>query len=114
MDTVTISSAQSIALEDLKSLLANRWSIKQGRDPNRLIIEASGTHVYVYYATQEDGTPDPRRVWLDYHSVALVKEIITVIGDNPNLLIENDYGTSLPGDQFVARLRSEPGWEWRV
>ena len=43
-----------------------------------------------------------------------LKEIIKVIGDDPALMIDNDFHTILRGDQFVARLREDGNWNWQV
>ena len=72
------------------------------------------SHVFIRYAQNEDGTTDFGRVWLDYYSVPLVKQILTIIGDDPTYVIDNEFNTILRGDEFVARIRSDPGWEWKV
>ena len=41
-----------------------------------------------------------------------MKKVIEVIADDPNVVADNDFGTVLPGDQFVAKIRAERGWDW--
>ena len=36
-----------------------------------------------------------------------------MIADDPDLVVNNDFGTVLPGNQFVERIRWNAGWDWR-
>jgi hypothetical protein len=45
--------------------------------------------------------------------VELAKSILEKIADDFAVTVDNDFGTVLPGDQFVARCKSERGWDWR-
>ena len=111
METVTITSTRAISLDDMKPLIDRHWPTKARHE--RLAVEGPTSRVYIYHPRLQ-GQVDARRIYLDYHSVDLVKKIIELIGDDPDLLIENDFGTILPGDRFVAKLRSDPEWQWRV
>jgi hypothetical protein len=110
MDTVTITSRRNLSLNALKRLIGSRWPTKVGRD--RLAVEGSSSCVYIYHPSLDNRSIDRKRLYLDYHSVKLVKEIVQIIGDDPDFLIDNDFGTALHGDQFVARLRLGKGWDW--
>ncbi len=112
MDTVTITSKRNLSLDDLKPLISRHWTTKAGQD--RLVVEGPTSCVYIYHPLLDGRNVDPKRIYLDYHSVDLIKKIIQVVGDDPELVIENDFGTVLPGDQFVARLRADSAWDWRA
>jgi hypothetical protein len=71
-----------------------------------IAIEESNSRVYIYYPPLESGAADLKRLFVDYSWQELVKNVVLVIGDNPEWLIDNDDGLELPGDQFVAWLRN--------
>ena len=50
---------------------------------------------------------------MDYSDVELAKQVLAKFADDHSLLVDNDLGTILPGDEFVARIVSNPGWNWR-
>lgn len=112
MDTIEITSGENISLDELGQLLAKHWKLLN-TPSDRLAIEESNSRVYIYHPKQESGEEDPRRIFVEYSWTDLIKRVIEVIADNPRLLIDNDFGTGLPGDQFVARLRTDPTWDWR-
>lgn len=112
MDTIVITAKEDVLLESLRSMLARHWSLLR-TPPDRLAIEESNSRVYIYHPESDSKEIDLKKIVLDYSWVDLVKRVIEVIGDDPRLLIDNDFNTVLPGDQFVARLRSEPTWNWR-
>ena len=56
---------------------------------------------------------DGARLLIDYSSVELAKKVVEKIADDPSATVDNDFGTILPGDRFVARCRSERDWDWR-
>ncbi|HEY3974109.1 MAG TPA: hypothetical protein VGM18_13970 [Candidatus Sulfotelmatobacter sp.] len=113
MDTIVITGNEDIPLDHLRSLLALHWSLLK-TPSDRLAIEDANSRVYIYHPKLEGGEIDPRRVFLDYSSLDIVKKVVQVIADDPNLLIDNDSKTVLPGDQFVAKLRADPTWNWRA
>ena len=105
MNTVVISATKEISLDDVRALLARHWSLLN-TPPDRLAIEESNSRVYIYHPRLDLGATDPKQLFLDYSSQELVKKVIQAIGDDPDCVIDNDHGTALPGDQFVAWLRS--------
>jgi len=113
MNTVVITGKEDISLDDLRFLLASHWTLRK-TPPDRLAIEESNSRVYIYHPRLDSGGTDSKCIFLDYSSQNLVKRVVMVIGDSPQLLIDNEYNTVLPGDQFVAKLRSDPAWDWRA
>jgi len=113
MNTVVISATREISLDDVRALLARHWSLLK-TPPDRLAIEESNSRVYLYHPRLDSGATDPKQLFLDYSSQELVKSVILAIGDHADYVINNEYGTALPGDEFVARLRNGKTWEWAV
>jgi len=50
---------------------------------------------------------------VDYLDAALCREVLKYLADDPHLAIDNDHGLTLPGPQFVWRLRTDTNWDWR-
>ena len=113
MNTIVITANKDISLDDLRRALRLHWPLL--RTPtDRIAVEERNSRVYIYHPRRQSGETDSRQIFLDYSWTDLAKRVIQVIGDDPELIIDNDCGTALPGDQFVARLRSNKDWEWRV
>jgi len=53
------------------------------------------------------------RLLLDYSDVELAKSLVERIADDSEFTVNNDFGTILPGNEFVARVKKEMGWNWR-
>jgi hypothetical protein len=113
MDTITITSKENIPLESFRSRLALHWPLLR-TPPDRLAVEQSNSRVYIHHPKMNSGETDAKSLLVDYSSVELVKRVIEAIGDDQQLLIDNDFNTVLPGDQFVARLRANKEWDWRT
>jgi hypothetical protein len=113
MDTVTIISKEDISLDGLRPVLARYWNLVEG-GPGRVVIEEINGRVYIYHPKLDSGEIASNHLYLDYSSVDLVKRVVQVIADDPEVTVENDFGTALPGDQFVARLKSDRSWDWRL
>ena|SRR5579862_1171001 len=111
MNTVSITSKTNIELDELRSKLERHWQLANG-GPDRVVIEESIGRVYIYHPQSDSVKKEPNQLYLDYSSVDLVKKIIEVIADDPELTVENDFGTALPGDKFVSRIRTDRGWDW--
>ena len=94
-------------------MLAHNWTVEDA-GPERLVLTEGDDRVYIYYAGDTDAGLTRREIYLDYWSVELVTRIIEVIGDSPRLVVENEFGTTLAGDQFVTRIRTDKLWVWSV
>jgi len=93
-------------------VLSQQWVIGDSADEGLVV---NGPHGRVYIHNDVADSPDSHILMLDYSGGAeLIKKVLEVIADDPEVVVENDFGTALPGNEFVARLRSDPNWEWRV
>jgi len=113
MNTVTIVSEADIDLSGIERALAGHLNCHRGAG-GQLVVEESNSRVYIYHPPGGSGELTMNELYLDYSWVDLVKNVVERIADNPLWTVENDFGTTLPGDKFVARLKDDPNWDWRV
>jgi len=120
METISISSKKEISIDAVNDALAQHWRV-EGAGRNRLVVQEAGSRVYVYLdlpstlddVSRESKHADDNRLLVDYSDIDLVKNVIQVIANDAELIVDNDFGTVLPGDQFVARIKSDKTWNWR-
>ena len=114
MDSIVIRSKQPIALEPIRVLLSKQWRVTTGY-ADRLVVHDNGRRAYIYPAEAESPQSSGEyTLLLDYRTVETAKRILEAIADDPALTIDNDCGLILPGDEFVARCRRNPTWDWRA
>ena len=65
------------------------------------------------YQEHDSNDIDLFKLLVDYSDVEFVKAVLEKIADDPALIVDNDLGTALSGDKFVARCKTEPDWNWR-
>jgi hypothetical protein len=111
MDTIAIMSNKPFSLDTLKETLSKRWPVETSVY-GAVVVGDSSSRVYIY---EDDESKDVNvfTLWVDYTSVELVKAVLEDIADDPELIVDNDFGTVLSGSEFVARCRAEPDWNWR-
>lgn len=100
-------------MDAIRALLEKDWTVSAANE-NRLVVHDSNSRAYVYTATS--GAPQHQQnhgLLLDYSSVKLAKAIVERIANSPSLIVDNDFGTVLPGDEFVARCKKNKMWDWR-
>jgi hypothetical protein len=106
METISISSQREISMTELRQTLAKHWRVEDATE-GRLVVEEGNSRVY--FAKSET----PPGLSIDYSDIELVKQVLKVIADRPDFIVDNDFGTVLPGDQFVGRIRFDKHWNWR-
>jgi hypothetical protein len=112
MDTVTITAKKRIVARELRPILGLQWEVQESAHEGLVVIGPLG-RVYIYNESVPE-SPESHCLVLNYSDVDLVKKVIEAVADDPEVIVENDFGTALAGNEFVARLKSEPTWEWRV
>jgi hypothetical protein len=111
MDSISITSMQKFDPNELARKLSQTWRV----DPTYgegSVVHGPSSRVYLVF----EAGPNEQglfQMFLDYSSVDLVKEVLTHIADDPNITVDNDFDTVLPGNQFVERIRAQPHWNWR-
>ena len=114
MDSIVIRSKRPFALEPILELLSKKWTVTAPNE-NRLVVHDVGERAYIYPATAESSQSSGEYTLLiDYHSIEMAKKIVEKIADDHSLTVDNEFETILPGDEFVAKCRNNPAWDWRA
>lgn len=58
--------------------------------------------------------PAPVFYVVDFSDVNLCREVLEAIADDPSLLVDDDCGHILPGNELVGLLRTHPPGDWRT
>ncbi len=111
METLSIASKKPLPLKLVENGLSKDWRVEASPD-NTLVVHGANSRAYVYPDPESEKT-GTHRLLLDYSDVELAKSILEKIADDPALSVDNDFGTVLPGNEFVARCKMERGWDWR-
>jgi hypothetical protein len=112
METLSISSTEPFSLELIQRAIARDWQV-EASEANTLVVHGPGSRAYLHLHPTESSS-GTHSLLLDYSDVELAKTLLERIADDPALTVDNDFGTVLPGNQFVARIKSERGWNWRT
>jgi hypothetical protein len=112
MDTISITFKQGFALENLRQVLTQHWCLLPTRQ-DQLAIQEDNSRIYFYADPSEKTSCPSQHLLIDYSNVDLVKKVLQTVADSPNCIIDNDFGTILAGNEFVARIKSQEGWNWR-
>jgi hypothetical protein len=112
METISIKSKTPASLSAIEEILSRQWHVATSTD-NTLVVHGNNTRAYLY-PSPESQDAEKFDLLLDYSDVEFAKSILEKIANDPAVIIDNDFGTVLPGDQFVARCKSEMGWNWRT
>jgi hypothetical protein len=110
---------------EFKARLGRAWPVVDAAS-GVMVVEDSGSRVYVARndSAAEELEPESRARILaampapvfytvDFSDMSLVRRVLTIIGDDSRLLIDDDHGVRLPGHDFVRMLRDRPDWDWR-
>lgn len=57
---------------------------------------------------------DPVIFTIDYHDIKFCKKFLALVANRSDVVVDNDFGTVLPGSSFVELLASRPEWDWRL
>jgi hypothetical protein len=111
MDTISIKSKEPFLMDSIKKALFKSWAVEVTAYDG-LTVHGENGRVYIHL-NETLSNPKEFELLLDYSDIELVKSVLNAIADDSELIVDNDFGTILPGDQFVARCRSEESWNWR-
>ncbi len=84
---------------------------------SRVYIEYYGTSLADWEGTELDyiqaALPVTQHVYsLAYRGIEAAKKVVVQLADSRHVLIDNDNGTLLRGDDFVRKVLTEPSWYW--
>ncbi len=130
MDTITIMTPPSYSLSDFQCHLSKYWQVESAYG-DRIFIQEDDSRLYLYEdknfknlikqewaCSQElrsffDEAGDANFFLLDYSDLGFVKKVLPVIADNHRIVIDNEFGTVMRGNDFVEKLRTNSNWNWR-
>jgi hypothetical protein len=111
METLTIHSPKTFQLDGIVKSLAKDLLV-EASPTETLIVRSENSRAYIHLDLTQKQT-GPYGLLIDYSDIDLIKEIIVRIGNDPALIIDNDFGVVLPGDAFVGRIVRNKDWDWR-
>ena len=111
METIAIKAKKPFDLQRLKEILSHDWGVEDSPD-NTLVVHGATSRAYLVLDPKLNG-PEEFRLQIDYSDVEFVKGLLEKIANDSTVTIDNDFGTLLPGSEFVARCKTERGWDWR-
>ena len=96
-------------------------------EPNGIVVvtsEASRIYVVQDNAVRDEFEPEELRLiaaliqvpifyLLEFSDLMFCKKVLEIAANDPKLMVDNDHGTILPGNEFVRILRNNQGWDWR-
>jgi hypothetical protein len=86
---------------ELRVYMYRNDSVSEELDPEHMVRIRSMIPAPVFYS-------------VDFSDIAFCRRVLTVIADDASLLVDNDHGVLLTGQEFVRVLRSQPNWDWRL
>lgn len=120
MEAVAVWSKELISLDSLSGLLRSHWQV--GRLDNETLVVNSNEKQTVWIAQERNLwlAPQDRERFsgrfclaIAYNNLRLVKGVLRVVANSADVLVDNDFGTVLGGDEFVRMLDKNPEWDWR-
>jgi hypothetical protein len=111
METLSIDSTRSFSLELIQRAISQDWCVEASK-ADTLVVHGTGSRAYLHLDVTSTA-PGMHRLLLDYSDVEFAKSLVERIADDPDVIVNNDFGTVLPGNQFVARIKADRGWNWR-
>lgn len=110
METLSIVSKKPFSMNLVSSALSKNLRVETSTD-NTLVVHGTQSRAYLYPDAELENR-GMHRLFLDYSDVELAKSVLEEIANDPALTVDNDFGTVLPGSEFVARCQAEGGWDW--
>ncbi len=111
MDTIHILTKSVFSPKEIEGALARGYQVENPRGDS-IVVHGLGSRAYLYLDDEMTASVFPSLL-LDYSDIELAKRVLEIIADDPDVTVDNDFGTVLPGDQFVARIRANSSWDWR-
>jgi hypothetical protein len=111
METLTIESKETFSMGTLAGVLSRHWRVENS--PGETLV-VHGDRGRAYLHAENEAEPDgSSRLLLDYSDIDLARRLLALIANDPTLMVDNDFGTVLPGDDFVALCQADKVWDWR-
>lgn len=128
MRNIIIISATQNYLKKASHLLSSNYSLFKvffDEETLTLFVEMGDEHVTIELS-QDMGShydefekqiflpqmPTPHYFLVSFRNIELLKIILVVIADTPDVFIDDDDSHILRGDRFIALCKKTPGWDW--
>jgi hypothetical protein len=122
--SVVFITDKSVSMDQLKSKFEPHFQ-QCFESPSRVVLK-SGEH-YVAINVDDDmmqhyedaeleqmALPNPRFYLIEFNDIAFLKGLLPLVADDSRIWVDNDHGDILQGPQFVARVKRDPAWDWRL
>jgi hypothetical protein len=89
------------------------------KNTSHIYIEGPASDAYEFYKAENEldkvleKIENPIFYYCYYRDIDLMKEISLLLFDKREMLIDNDFGLIMPGNEWVEMIKSRPGWDWR-
>ena len=96
----------------------DRISIQDVATRNFVQIERDDK-IALYYEDEEgdvfkSSISDPAYYIVNFQDISLLKRILKMALDRPDVFLDNDFGLIQTGQQFVLTLDRQPKWDWAM
>ena len=96
----------------------DRISIQDVSTRNFVQIERDD-NIALYYEDEEgdvfkSSISDPAYYIVNFQDISLLKRILKMALDRPDVFLDNDFGLIQTGQQFVLTLDRQPKWDWAM
>jgi hypothetical protein len=112
METLSFVSQKPFSLQIIESAISQNPRLRvEASRRNTLIVHGAKSRAYLHL---DENSPEPGVFCLlvDYSEVELAKNLLTAFANDHQLIVDNDFGVVLPGNEFVARRAPEDRWDW--
>jgi hypothetical protein len=106
METIAVDSKNAFLLKQIEIDLGKHFEVEASCG-DTVVVHKPGSRACLYV------NDDASRLFLDNSDVGLAKSVLEIIAADPNYTVDNGFGTVLPGNQFVNRIKAEKHWDWR-
>ena len=111
-----IADALRSATIPVADVLPNgRGLVEYGRDRDHVwfFVERRPAEVANAFRGLLRRDPEACVIVLEYSFIDAVKAVAAVLASQPGAVIDTDCGDTIDGSGFLARLESDPWWDWR-
>jgi hypothetical protein len=124
MDSVIVIAPTAYD-ETLRSRIPDRYRVYPGA-AGAIVIEEGPKRIYIWENKHIANEFDPSKLGaavgaiqnptfysIDFHDFGFCRDLLLEIADDPQIVVDNHYGTSRTGSEFARLLRQRPNWDWR-
>lgn len=125
MESVIIAASASYEPELWARLI--RMGASRAGQEKRLVLDAGTSRIFVtrdgsaldemepeHFSRIAAAIDSPVLYSVDFTDIELCKRLLLDVLDYPGLLVDNDHGLLVTGEEFVQILRRHADWDWRT